>query len=169
MDAIKKRKRHSEMMAGERERQPEKQTERQTAKRLSTNKILEVAFWGTVIWGTIRLTAHFLNLTPYGLGAYARPFMGVEGDNAFESIALGALVLFLESLLAAVLYAGLFHKTRIWWSGLLYGVMLLAVAGFFFRMQNWEIATIYTEGAWFLSYGLFIGMTLTLEQSDDRY
>ena len=133
----------------------------------SASRIVELAFWGTIFWGVFRLTAHFLNFTPYGVGAFARPFLGVTNEDTWSAIFLGAILLFFESLLAIFVYSLLFRRTRVWWSGLLYGLMLLVVAGFFFRIGNWDQATLSTELFWYLSYGLFVGMTVTLEQSDE--
>lgn len=142
------------------------QTGQQKSNHVATAKVLEVAFWGTIIWGVIRLVAHFLNLTPYGLGAYARPLVGVE-ENSIAGIGLGAVLLFIEALVATFLFSVLFSRQRVWWSGLLFGLVMLMIAGFFFRMGNWNIDILSTEAAWYLSFGLFVGMTLTLEQSDD--
>lgn len=138
----------------------------QTNSRISISKYLEVAFWGTIFWGILRLGIHFFHFTPYGLSTFARPFMGITGEKTFAGAALGALVLFVCSLLASFLYVLLFSKARIWWNGLLYGALLLLAVGFFFRIGKWEMSILSTEVAWFLSYGLFIGMTLSLEQSD---
>jgi hypothetical protein len=136
------------------------------AKALPFAKMAEVAFWGTVMWGLVRMAAHYLNFTPYGVEAFARPFLGTAGANSWAGIGLGALVLFGETVMAVVLYSLLFGRSRLWWSGLLYGLILLAVAGFFFRIGNWNQATLSTELAWYLSFGLFIGMTISLESSD---
>ncbi|MGG1660158.1 YqhR family membrane protein [Brevibacillus sp. NRS-1366] len=142
------------------------QKDQQTGKHLAMAKVLEVAFWGTIIWGVIRLLAHFLHLTPYGLGAFARPLMGVE-ENSMAGMGLGAILLFIESLVATFLFSMLFSRQRVWWSGLLFGLVMLMIAGFFFRIGNWNLDTLSSEAAWFLSFGLFVGMTLTLEESDD--
>ncbi|MFS0554103.1 YqhR family membrane protein [Brevibacillus sp. 179-C9.3 HS] len=142
---------------------------KQASNRISTSKILEVAFWGTIIWGLIRLIGHFLNLTPYGIGAFARPLINIEDENTFSSMCLGAIVLFVETVVASFVFAFLFSRIHAWWLGLVYGAVLLLVAGFFFHIGNWEVATLSTEGAWYLTFGLFIGMTLMLEQSDDTH
>lgn len=152
---------------GFRSRQTEQQHEHQ-ASRNASKKILELAFFGTVIWGIIRLSAHFLNLTPYGLGAFARPILAGIEENTIAANGLGLAILFVEALVASVLFSLLFRNVRIWWSGLILGAVMLAVAGFFFRIGNWEVSTLSTEAAWYLSFGLFIGMTLTLEESDDQ-
>jgi hypothetical protein len=136
-------------------------------KRISFAKMVEVAFWGTVIWGFLRIAAHFLHFTPYGIGAYARPLLGTYGENSAAGIVLGTIVLFVATALATFLYALLFSNTRVWWGGILYGLGFLLVTGFFFRMGKWDQNTMSTEVAWFLSFGLFIGMTLALERFDE--
>lgn len=158
MDLTKSRKGTGEATA--------EQNRSQTRNRISISKFLEVAFWGTIFWGIMRMGLHFFHFTPYGLSTFARPFMGITGEKTFAGAAMGAVVLFVCSLLASFLYMLLFSRSRIWWNGLLYGVLLLLAVGFFFRIGKWEISTLSTEAAWFLSYGLFIGMTLSLEQAD---
>jgi hypothetical protein len=137
------------------------------AKTLPFAKLVEIAFWGTVFWGIVRLAAHFLNFTPYGLGAYARPFLWEADEDSWSATGLGVILLFFESVIAVFFYSLLFQRSKMWWSGLLYGLMLLVVAGFFFRMGNWDVATLATEAAWFLSFGMFVGMTITLESHDE--
>lgn len=141
-------------------------TNQRVFSRFSAVQLLEIAFWGTVIWGIARLALHFLHFTPFGLGTYARPFLARADEKTLAGAALGLLVLFIATLLASVLYSLLFSKSRIWWSGLLYGAVLLVLFGSTLRIENWQFATLSTEAAWFLSYGLFVGMTLSLEQSD---
>ncbi|NQF12532.1 hypothetical protein HPY31_01190 [Brevibacillus sp. HB1.3] len=142
---------------------------RQGSKRVSFSKILEVAFWGTIIWGLVRLMAHFLHMTPYGVGAFARPFIGIEDENTFASVCLGGIVLFVEAVVASFVFSLLFSRIRAWWLGLVYGAVMLGIAGFFFHIGHWEVATLSTEGAWYLTFGLFIGMTIMLEQSDENH
>lgn len=142
---------------------------RQGSKRVSFSKILEVAFWGTIIWGLVRLMAHFLHMTPYGVGAFARPFIGIEDENTFTSVCLGGIVLFVETFVASFVFSLLFSRIRVWWLGLVYGAVMLGIAGFFFHIGNWEVATLSTEGAWYLTFGLFLGMTIMLEQSDENH
>lgn len=163
MDATKTRRRKRNVVFDQSE---QKAGQRPSAQ--SAIKIIELAFWGTVFWGTFRLAAHYLQFTPYGLGAFARPFLGVEEEDSYVGMVMGAMALFVLSAAAALLFSLLFRKIRIWWLSLLYGAVLLGIAGYFFRMENWKMDTLSTEGAWFLSYGLFIGMTLMLEQSDER-
>jgi Conserved membrane protein YqhR len=134
--------------------------------RLTINKYLEVAFWGTIFWGIARLAIHFFHFTPYGLSTFARPFIGTAGVKAYVGVVVGAMVLFIFSLLASFVYVLLFSKSRIWWNGLLFGLILMLVTGYFFRGGKWELSILSTEAAWFLSYGLFIGMTLNYHQTE---
>ncbi len=136
-------------------------------KRLTLSKMVEVAFWGTLIWGFLRMAAHFLNFTPYGIGAYARPLLGLYGENSPAGIILGTIVLFVVSIVGTAIYGLVLSNLRIWWGGILFGLGFLLVAGFFFRIGNWDQATLSTEVAWYLSFGLFIGMTLMLERFDE--
>ncbi|GAB1530983.1 MULTISPECIES: YqhR family membrane protein [Brevibacillus] len=142
---------------------------RQGSKRVSFSKLLEVAFWGTIIWGLVRLMAHFLHMTPYGVGAFARPFISIEDENTFASVCLGGIVLFVEAVVASFVFSLLFSRIRAWWLGVVYGAVMLGIAGFFFHIGHWEVATLSTEGAWYLTFGLFIGMTIMLEQSDENH
>jgi hypothetical protein len=139
---------------------------KQRSSRISATKLLEVAFWGTVFWGIGRLVLHFLHFTPYGLGTYAGLFLNKADAKTPAGTLLGVLTLFLATFLASLVYSLLLGRTRIWWSGLLFGAILFVVFGAFFGIENWKNATLATESTWFLSFGLFVGMTLSLEQSD---
>lgn len=144
----------------------EKRT-KQGSNRISAVKLMEVAFWGTVFWGIGRLVMHFLHFTPYGLGTFARNFfLNTAGIRTFPAILLGLLAMLVASFLASLVYSLLFSRSRVWWHGLLYGAVLLVVFGVFFDMAEWKMATVASEAAWFLTYGLFVGMTLSLERSD---
>mgnify|MGYP001202326520 CR=1 FL=1 len=144
-----------------------KRQTRQQFKPISAGKILEVSFWGTVFWSLGRLILHFLHFTPFGLGTYAHSFLLARGDErTLAGVTLGIVVLFFATLLASVLYSLVFSRARIWWTGLLYGALLLVLFGVSTGIQNWRFATLSTEAAWFLTYGLFIGMSLSLEQTD---
>ncbi|WP_256973679.1 hypothetical protein [Brevibacillus brevis] len=78
-------------------------------------------------------------------------------------------MLFVETFVASFVFSLLFSRIRVWWLGLIYGAVMLGIAGFFFHIGNWEVATLSTEGAWYLTFGLFIGMTIMLEQSDENH
>ncbi|QRG69776.1 YqhR family membrane protein [Brevibacillus choshinensis] len=164
VEALKARK----GLRGFRSKQTEHPKQRQAGGESSSKKVVELAFWGTVIWSIVRMAAHFLNLTPYGLGAFARPILAGIEENTIAANGLGFAILFVETLVATALFSMLFRNVRIWWSGLIFGAVMLGVAGYFFRIGNWEVSTLSTEAAWFVSFGLFIGMTLTLEASDDQ-
>jgi hypothetical protein len=140
--------------------------DRAVNRRIRFAKILEISFWGTVIWGILRLFAHFLHFTPYGIDSFARPLLGMNGENSPAGIALGTLVLFVVTAVATVVYALFFSRANIWWGGLIYGLAFLLIVGFFFQMGRWKEGTLSTEIAWFLSFGLFIGMSLFAERSD---
>lgn len=137
-------------------------------KRMSPAQLIEVSFWGTVIWGMIRVVSHYLSFTAYSVSSFARPFLGQSADNSVAGIAIGSILLFVGTLAATIIYALIFVRIRLWWAGLLYGLIFFLVTGFFFRMGNWSQGTLATEMVWFLSYGLFIGMTVSMEQTDEE-
>jgi hypothetical protein len=139
-------------------------TKRQSERKVTWRKIIEVAFWGTVIWGLARMVAHFLGFTPYGVRSFSRPLLGMWGEESMMGIVCGAIVLFLLALGATAVYALWLSRIKLWWGGLIYGFGLMILFGLFFRMGRWEEGTLSTELAWFLSFGLFIGMTFVAER-----
>ncbi|NGQ94731.1 hypothetical protein G3578_05980 [Brevibacillus sp. SYP-B805] len=145
-----------------------KKAARHAARRITWRKILEVAFWGTVIWGTIRMTANYLGFTPYGVRSFSRPLLGMGGEGSAWGAVSGLAFLFLLAWGATALYAVWLSRIRLWWGGLIYGLVWLLVFGFFFRMANWEESTLSTELGWFLSFGLFIGMTFVAERAESE-
>lgn len=136
-------------------------------RRLTFSKMLEVSFWGAVTWGLLRMVAHYLHFTPYGVAAFGRPFHGMYGENSAAGTVVGTVVLFVVTVVATFLYAIFFTIKRTWWGGILYGFAFLLIVGFFFHIGSWDQATLSTEIAWFLSFGMFIGMTLVLERFDE--
>ncbi len=137
-------------------------------KAISWKKIMEVAFWGTLIWGILRITFYFFNFTPYGIQAFSRPILGVVAENSYSGIGIGFGILFAFVIGATALFSYLFASRKIWWLGILYGLAFLFLFGLFFRMQNWKLDTLSTELAWFISFGLFIGMSITAERIDEE-
>ncbi|MFM1653053.1 YqhR family membrane protein [Brevibacillus sp. B_LB10_24] len=132
----------------------------------SLAKILEVGFWGAIIWGVLRIAAHFLNFTPYGVFSFSRPFLGRAGEHSWQGFFAGLLLLIILSIAATTIFTLLLMKIRHWWVGLIYGLLLLLLFGLFFQMGRWRAETLFTELGWFLTYGLFVGMSMTLEEYD---
>ncbi|WP_126427581.1 YqhR family membrane protein [Brevibacillus marinus] len=130
-------------------------------------KIAEVSLAGTLIWAFLRMVAAFFHFTPYANYVFSRPLVGMSAEGTRGGAILGLLVLFALSLVAAALYAALFARFRVWWAGILYGGALFLLFGSLFAMWRWNANTICTELAWFVSYGQFVGMTLTAERHDE--
>lgn len=137
------------------------------SKPLKWNKIFEIAFWGTVIWTLLRLTAFYFSFTPYGVRAFSRLLVGIQGEDSVDGTILGLLVMGSLSFAVTLVYALIFSRIRVWWGGLVYGAVLLGAFGYFYRFDEWKLDTWCTEAAWFLTYGLFVGMSLTAERFDE--
>jgi len=129
-------------------------------------RVIEVAVWGTVFWGLIRMVAHYLGFTPYGVRAFSRPIIGIDQEDTLNGVIIGSIVLFILVLAGTALYAFLFSRLKLWWGGLIYGAAWMLLFGFFFPMFKWKAGTLSTEIAWFLTLGLFIGMTFVAERTD---
>lgn len=137
-------------------------------KPIKWRKIIEVSFWGAIFWGLFRMVFFFLNFTPYGVRAFSRPLVGASAEDSYTAIVLGIGLLFFYTLIATVIYSILLSGRKIWWLGILYGLAFMVVFGFFFHFMEWTVNTLSTELAWFLSFGLFIGMTLTAERFSEE-
>ncbi|GAA4709955.1 YqhR family membrane protein [Brevibacillus fulvus] len=135
-------------------------------KQLSLQKLLEISFWGTVMWGIVRLLANYFSFTPFTVGSFSRLIYGTTADNSAIGIVTGALILFAVTIVATWLYATLFARIHAWWLGLAYGLVFLLLFALFFRAGTWGDTTMSTEIVWFLSYGLFIGMSVLIEKVD---
>jgi len=138
--------------------------ERVREKQVSAAKILEIAFWGAVIWGFFRMMATYFHFTPYGLRVFSRPLLGIAQEDTQTGIVMGMIFFLGYVLLSTVIYSVLFAKFRVWWAGVLYGGAMFLIFGWFFNMLTWSQDTMSTELAWFLSFGLFIGMSLAEER-----
>ncbi|MGE5702210.1 MAG: YqhR family membrane protein [Clostridia bacterium] len=137
-----------------------------TVKHLRLLKIAEIAFWGAVLWGFARMAASFFRFTPYGVRSFSRGLIGMDAEDTASGIVLGFLVLLAFLCLATLLYALIFSKWNIWWGGILYGLAWFVLFGYFFEFNNWTVNTLSTELTWFLSLGIFVGMSVSTEQMD---
>ncbi|RNB81161.1 hypothetical protein EDM56_25910 [Brevibacillus fluminis] len=129
-------------------------------------KIAEIAFWGAVIWGFARMIASYFSFTPYGVRAFSRAIVGMGAENSLPGILVGFIVLVVFSLVATLLYALVFSRVHLWWGGILYGLLWFILFGFFFHIAHWTVNTLSTELTWFLSLGMFIGMSVSAEKLD---
>lgn len=141
--------------------------ERSRTRATQWRKVFEVSFAGTLIWAFVRMVAVFFHFTPYGNHVFSRPLLGMGAEGTRVGVAVGVIALFLVTLVAAVLYLVLFARFRVSWAGALYGGALFLLFGSLFAMWRWNANTLSTELAWFVSYGQFIGMSLTAERQDE--
>ncbi len=132
-------------------------------QEVSWNTVFQIAFWGTVIWGFLRLISFFFSFTPYGVRVFSRPLLGMAGEDTRAGVAIGAIMLFGVILVAAAVYKLLLSKVKMWWIGILYGLVLFVPFGLFFRMGMWSYDTLSTELLWFITLGMFIAMTISAE------
>lgn len=135
-------------------------------KPIGWQKIAEIAFWGAVIWGFARMIASYFSFTPYGVRAFSRALIGREGENSLTGILIGFIVLLVFSVIATLLYSAVLTRVHMWWGGILYGIVWFILFGFFFHIAHWTVNTLSTELTWFLSLGMFIGMSVSAEKMD---
>lgn len=134
---------------------------------ISLKKTLEVAFWGAVLWGALRIICKYFYFTPYGISVFARPFLGQTKETVTSMVA-GFFLFLLLTVLVSLFYSVVMSRIKIRWLGLVYGTVLLLIFGSLLRMDRWDIDTLSTELAWFLSYGLFLGLTFNNERYDEE-
>lgn len=135
-------------------------------KPIGWKKIGEIAFWGAVLWGIARMIASFFSFTPYGVRAFSRAFVGMGAEDTLPGLLFGFLVLLVFTLIGTLLYSAVFSRVHVWWGGILYGLLWFILFGIFFKFANWTVNTLSTELTWFLSLGIFIGMSVTAERVD---
>ncbi len=140
--------------------------QRRKIRPIHWNKIMELAFWGTLIWGIVRSAAAYFAFTPYGVRSFSRPFYGASGEESNAGIIVGVLFLFVLIGIATILYTLTLSRMDIWWAGLPYGLAWLVVFGFFYDFNSWSADTLCTELTWFLSLGMFVGVSLVAERFD---
>ncbi|UFJ42935.1 YqhR family membrane protein [Brevibacillus humidisoli] len=128
---------------------------------------MEVSVGVTIVWAILRMVATFFHFTPYGNYVFSRPFVGLPSEGTSTGAVIGLIVLFVISFAATLVYAILFARFKLWWGGVLYGAALFLLFGLLFEMWRWKGDTLSTELAWFLTYGLFIGLSLTAERFDE--
>nr|WP_240962089.1 YqhR family membrane protein [Brevibacillus laterosporus] len=135
-------------------------------KPIPAKTILQIAVCGTLIWSTLRILMHFFQFTPYGAYIFARPFLGKAHENSYAGLAVGVVMLFLIIFVACLVYSFVLGNLYNWWLGVLYGIAFFYVFGYFFRMRHWGWGVWSTEFFWFMSLGMFIGMSIVAERFD---
>lgn len=136
------------------------------AKPIQAKTILEFSICGTLIWSILRILMHFFQFTPYGLYVFARPFIGKARENSYAGLALGVVMLFLIIFVGCLVYSFVFGNLYNWWLGALYGIAFFYLFGYFFHMHRWGWGVWSTEFFWFMSIGMFIGMSIVAARFD---
>ncbi|WP_232696078.1 YqhR family membrane protein [Brevibacillus daliensis] len=129
-------------------------------------QIVTLALWGAILWGILRLVFSTFQFTPYKLYVFSRPILGKVHENSYPGLFLGILVLFILILAAAVLYYVFLSRIYIWWLGILYGIGFFYLYGYFFQMWRWGWGTWSTEFFWFVSLGMFLGMSIIADRNN---
>src|SRR5690242_19098422 len=105
-------------MQGSRTKRNERQ--HKDVNALSYVKLVEIAFWGSVIWGIARIIASFFDFTPYGLRVFSRPLTGMAAEDTPGGIVVGVLLYFIMVIASTLIYYYLFSQFTAWWLALAY-------------------------------------------------
>ncbi|PYI55072.1 hypothetical protein DLM86_11080 [Paenibacillus flagellatus] len=137
---------------------------------------LQIGLFAGLIWGAVKIGASYFKFTRINSGFVAKPFFTQAYMNSTAGFWTGWLAFIAFSLVAALLYAGLFRKIRGPWMGLVYGASWWAllyllfgpVMGMMRRIDRLDWNTIVTDFCFFLVWGLFIGYSISFEFTDER-
>ena len=137
---------------------------------------LYVGFFCGLIWGGLNQIEYYLKFTTVVPGFLVEPFYVHGYLTQWQGLVIGYMSFILLSMIASMIYIGLFSHVKGSLLGMLYGVawwcLLFLLAGPLLGMlepinhYNWD--TIITEFCLFLVWGLFIGYTIALEFTEDR-
>jgi hypothetical protein len=129
-----------------------------------------------MIWGGLKIIEYCLHLTNLVPGFLVEYFYKHQFLMTFPGYMTGWLFFTLFSVVASLLYAALFSKTKGPWAGIGYGLiwwgLLYLYIGPATGMMPWVYLigwnTIVTDLSLFLLWGLFIGYSIAVEFTDER-
>lgn len=139
---------------------------RPKTKPVRVKTILQISLCGTLFWTILRVFMHYFQFTPYGAYVFARPLLGKAQEDSYAGLALGAVMLFLIIFVACLVYCFVLGNIYNWWLGALYGIAFFYLFGYLFHMRHWGWGVWSTEFFWFMSLGMFIGMSIVAERFD---
>jgi uncharacterized membrane protein YagU involved in acid resistance len=149
--------------------------EKQKAKSGRWTYALVIGFFAGVIWWGIKIGFYYFKFTKVLPGFLAVPWFTKDFLNSWNGHMVGWVFFIGFSIIAALIYALLFHKLLGPWPGIIYGIAwwvvlylrigpLLGMMKWIYWM-NWD--TIITEISIFILWGVFIGYSVAFEFNDE--
>ncbi len=133
--------------------------------------INSVGFFGGLLWGVIFQICHYFHFTEIGPTFLLRTWVKADFVKGWMGVVLSILCLCIISIIFAYVYSFIFRKLTSYWIGIIYGIVLWAIAFLVLRplfpgMKTvWELSkdTITTTLCIFILYGLFVGYSISFE------
>lgn len=135
--------------------------------------ILTGFIWGVILSGLAYLAYVFdfttisprVILDPWALGDWKKGWLG----TVISIVLLGAI-----SIIAALIYYGLLRKFKSMWVGIAYGLVLFLLVFFVLNpifpgippFNKLNVNTLVTSICFYVLYGLFVGYTISYEESE---
>lgn len=140
------------------------------------NKAIVIGISAGVLFGILSYIAYVLNLSEIRANLILEPWTFGEWKHHIIGHIIGIILLAIISIPVALIYYALLRKFESMWVGAAYGVILW---GFVFFLLNpifpnlKEITdlskdTIITSFCFYLLYGIFIGYSISYEESELR-
>ncbi len=107
-------------------------------------------------------------LDPWALGDWKKTWLGI----VISIIFIGAI-----SIIAALIYYGLLRKFKSMWVGIAYGLVLFLLVFFVLNpifpgippFNKLNLNTLVTSICFYILFGLFVGYTISYEESEINY
>lgn len=149
-------------------------------KELKTNRwffALYIGFFAGLIWGAVKIIGYFFKFTTVVPGFLVESFFKHEFLVTWQGYLTGWAFFTLFSIFASFFYMIVLAKLKGPWMGLAYGAIWWAAIYLFVGpltgMMKWlyqlDSNTIISDFCLFILWGLFIGYSIALEYTEDRY
>jgi hypothetical protein len=153
----------------------QKQPDQETPLSFMAMVILTGLFGG-ILWSAVGILAHFFHLTEIHPRVILEPWALGDWKKGWLGTVISLAVIGLISIGVAFIYYALFKKFKSIWAGFGYGIALFAIVFFIFNpifpsikpLGALDKNTIITSVCLYILYGVFIGFSISYEESEQN-
>lgn len=153
----------------------DKQTKQSGQQVVSVNlfsKMMLTGFIGGLFWSGLGVFMYYFGFSEVAPKTYLlRSWLTAEWTNGWLGDVISILLTGIISLVAAIIYYGIFKKVNSMWMGVIYGVLLWGIIFYLLqpifsnvpRLVAMDVNTIISTACLFTLYGLFIGYSISFD------
>ncbi|MGJ9456943.1 YqhR family membrane protein [Oceanobacillus sp. CF4.6] len=157
-------------------------TEKQHSNEVNTEEQLSIfsralltGFIGGILWSSIGSLMYYFNFSEVSPKSFLlKSWLDASWTDGWLGVIITILLAGILSIMAALIYYGLFKKINSMWMGLLYGVILWVIIFYIMqpifpnipRLIDLTYNTIVSTLCLFILYGTFIGYSISYDYHD---